>query len=1078
MSFSEGETPAPALARAFAAQGLSASAAELATALLAGEPVVWQDADVSAGRADAAQVEGAIQDALAEVRATHQTVRIEGLRLVVPIAGGGLGRNAAYQIRRIITQPGYQAAGAVPGADSGFCSLAFDFAPSGPSPATPALSWPIRIVAPDGVREELASSGAVRRGLARLMPYGFPVESEAGPCMLAELVVFNEEGFRGPALALRFLDPGLTAHALPGRFDLADLSGMAPAVFLPLAGGVPADRLTSFLYALSHDLPVDAAAWVSLRWAGGRGRPPLVIAPREFLARAKVSDTIPLLQQRLRGFAPDRVLPMASDDLDRFGREVMQHIDPTAPLSARGLINLLGKARDFHWEHESDAGEGLLAIINAADAVERAEAPQASPPPPTRSAPPAEDRPHRSFRGTFRGPGAAPPADASLERFEAAPESFGTKSSDAGDDAAFERPREQSDGGPTKEATAPAQPASEAAKGPARYTDIQIFDPQNKLQDDNAPLLAGQPYVLDVAISVERKGYTKDRSDQPAVVIPRQTETADCWVVVTDESDTEDDEAKLFAFDRHFDKFRLPVSGDSERSVQFRFTPSAKVLRRDPGIQPRLGIRLYHKLNLIDHIELELRVDLRAGAATAGADKAIKVLFKHPSGAGAVEAPDTASAGRALNISISKPGEDGADQGLYRFSFVAGKSDSGEPALFGTKKLSESALNDFVAKFRDILLDTVFGPSLVKLALKADERDELLKSLSLLGTRIVTELFDYGGGGDFFQLGEMVRGTLAETSIIQISLSKGAQDFVFPWQILTVDHYTDRDKPVDPKNLWGYRFIVEVKRCGDGADTRAPTARAPTPTRVTYARWQKFSNEKDHYARLQELIKAAKAPTRLLEPVIDTKDDFFAALGRGGGELFYVYAHGHSAAPGTPAGVRFRDKARQQIEELARKIEAEKLLSTAGYERQIEALKQFKTVTSEGIDSLLTLSLSEITLTSLRVQMPPGGPRLADAPVVFLNTCESAQMWNAVEGSFVGFFLDRGARAVLGSETTIPIVLADAFSRVVLEAMFAGNTLGEAVHKARWMLLKDSKNPLGLCYSIYGAADARIVPVA
>jgi hypothetical protein len=79
-----------------------------------------------------------------------------------------------------------------------------------------------------------------------------------------------------------------------------------------------------------------------------------------------------------------------------------------------------------------------------------------------------------------------------------------------------------------------------------------------------------------------------------------------------------------------------------------------------------------------------------------------------------------------------------------------------------------------------------------------------------------------------------------------------------------------------------------------------------------------------------------------------------------------------------------------------------------------------------------------------------------------------------VEGSFVGFFLKRGARAVLGTESTIPIVFADLFGRAVLSEMFDGKSLGEAVKAARASLLAKQNNPLGLCYSIYGAADAAL----
>jgi hypothetical protein len=371
---------------------------------------------------------------------------------------------------------------------------------------------------------------------------------------------------------------------------------------------------------------------------------------------------------------------------------------------------------------------------------------------------------------------------------------------------------------------------------PPRYTDIQIFNQKGELQEERSPLVGAQVYTLDVAIRAIRKGYTKDLTDQEPVTIIGQAETVRVWVVVTDETDSgseKDDnnesEGRLFTFSYRFADLQLPVVGDSEGSARFEFSADRKVLHSFSRIRPQIGVRLYYKLNLIDHVQLDLRVEATLGELSVSKNEpAIKVTFKHPSRKTGIEFPDSKSATRALNISISKIANgDQPDLDAYLFSFVVG-DESGKPILSGTKKLPESTLNDYAAKFRAILLDTVFGPSLVKVGLRVGERDDLLRELSLLGTKIVTELFDYAKSKptDLFQVGKMVRealaGTSSEISIIQISLSKGAEDFVFPWQVLTLADYIDGDARADPENLWGYHFIIEVKRCGDGTDKRAP----------------------------------------------------------------------------------------------------------------------------------------------------------------------------------------------------------------------------------------------------------------
>jgi hypothetical protein len=50
-----------------------------------------------------------------------------------------------------------------------------------------------------------------------------------------------------------------------------------------------------------------------------------------------------------------------------------------------------------------------------------------------------------------------------------------------------------------------------------------------------------------------------------------------------------------------------------------------------------------------------------------------------------------------------------------------------------------------------------------------------------------------------------------------VALNKGAEDLVFPWQILTVDGYTDIDTDADPKNLLGISICCRGEEA-DGAD--------------------------------------------------------------------------------------------------------------------------------------------------------------------------------------------------------------------------------------------------------------------
>jgi uncharacterized protein (DUF2235 family) len=625
--------------------------------------------------------------------------------------------------------------------------------------------------------------------------------------------------------------------------------------------------------------------------------------------------------------------------------------------------------------------------------------------------------------------------------------------------------------------------ASEAPDPSARYTNIRILDSesaQTAVPMTHA-LRARHAYALEVSIKVKRDpdAVNAGREDQPPLEIKDQQETVWVWVVLTDETEGDDAvEGNLFKLDRRYGALRLPVTGDSEGALSFQFTamPPRGVLldRSRREIAPRIGIRIYHKLNLIDHTQLDLRfTEKKTPVRLRKRDPAIRVKFMQVDNR-PMEVPDPASAARALTISISKPDPEATH---YRFALAAGsRANFEEPALFASRKLSERELDGFVADFRDILLKAVFERSLAKVDLSTADQETLLAELAELGDRMGASLFNYSREGDLFELSQMLREVLPEVSIIQIALGAGAQELVLPWQILTLTPSTDPDVPIDPRNLWGYRFVIEVKRCGDGVDPRPRPDRKRASARVTYARWS-FENESSHYTRLQEIVGKSTFPASITEPILESRGPFASALLNGGGELLYVYAHGHAAAPNTASGIRYRTAARTRMSELSRKLERTKGLASSELENLRRVQEQFLKLTRSNGGSSLSLNKSNVELTYLLTQSSKARARLTDAPIIFLNTCESAQIWNALSDSFVAFFLDRGARAVLGTESTIPIVVADVFGQAVLESLFQGNTLGQALHAARWKLLKEHCNPLGLCYCLYGAADSRVSPV-
>ncbi|BCJ76637.1 hypothetical protein CS0771_61810 [Catellatospora sp. IY07-71] len=89
--------------------------------------------------------------------------------------------------------------------------------------------------------------------------------------------------------------------------------------------------------------------------------------------------------------------------------------------------------------------------------------------------------------------------------------------------------------------------------------------------------------------------------------------------------------------------------------------------------------------------------------------------------------------------------------------------------------------------------------------------------------------------------------------------------------------------------------------------------------------------------------------------------------------------------------------------------------------------------------------------------------------VIILNACASSRTNPLTAYSFPRWFLNRGHRAFIGTETDVPDGVAAGFAAAFYGRLLeARRPLGEAVVWARRDLLRDFRNPLGLLYVMYG----------
>src|SRR5581483_9518739 len=106
----------------------------------------------------------------------------------------------------------------------------------------------------------------------------------------------------------------------------------------------------------------------------------------------------------------------------------------------------------------------------------------------------------------------------------------------------------------------------------------------------------------------------------------------------------------------------------------------------------------------------------------------------------------------------------------------------------------------------------------------------------------------------------------------------------------------------------------------------------------------------------------------------------------------------------------------------------------------------------------------------------PNDIRLASAPLVFINACESAELSPLFYSGFMPYFVDKGARGLIGTECPIPALLAMDWAGKFFDQFLAGKALGQVFLDLRRDYFFNHHNILGLLYAVYCDADTQIRP--
>lgn len=381
-------------------------------------------------------------------------------------------------------------------------------------------------------------------------------------------------------------------------------------------------------------------------------------------------------------------------------------------------------------------------------------------------------------------------------------------------------------------------------------------------------------------------------------------------------------------------------------------------------------------------------------------------------------------AGQAINLVIDRR------EGGYRFLLHGGG------VARASINLTPAQVAELIADARDRLHDIVFakvdGRFIYQDTLTIPDaiHADVLKRLETLGRRLFDGLF-YGPrcGPDARQMGDLLR-ELSRRNRLRIEVV--ADQFIFPWALLYDRRRQQDGDGVDPEGFWGFKHVIE---------------HLPEFTCATPVSFDPRISPADRLGIACVLNTAIDAQVQ--RPLVQSQREFLRGLSRvtateythrqhlvdllndpDAPPLLYFYCHAASYLPHEPDGV-------------------------AG--------------------SKLMLTDGAITLRDLQDEAPTSEAPLKQAPLIFLNACESAKLSPYFYDGLVPYLITRGARGVLGTEAEIPALFAAEFARELL-AKFVGGAqpIGELLLELRRKHLFKNHNVLGLLYALYCNADVAV----
>ena len=577
-----------------------------------------------------------------------------------------------------------------------------------------------------------------------------------------------------------------------------------------------------------------------------------------------------------------------------------------------------------------------------------------------------------------------------------------------------------------------------------RYADFTFYEEDGTTEVSHGQALrAKQRYFLEVVVR-EKKDLSgipyEGTADRRLIREPMQKKPVKILVVA--ESDD-------FEIKHPTQSLELPPTGPSTNArfdlSPLQSTPSATDLAR-------IKVSLYYEFNLLEDVVIYSEVLDSFEASTysqLGLDKPIYFMQKRL----ALEYLDLDHVRpRSMTVQIDKTAT-GYD---LRFRF---RNDVERDLMLPARiSLTGTDLEDKIVTVRkiwqEIALSEAFTTGLE--GTKNAFATEMFR-LAQAGRALWLMLFLHERNGAISNIGDWLQDHTPERdTIVQIHLDPDASDFVFPWALLYDRQLPIKEyEPLDLEGFWGVRYRIEQQFPKGRSSLDKPT-QITTPLKIGFMLWDQFRNAKEQERLMTDLIKESAGRLSVSSPPVTNAKTCYEILTAGGNQILYFYSHGYTRSRQQDTGNNpdfgpFFMQRYDKLEPTSPLRESLKSVYDAIAQAQLDPKRSF-----------IQLTYGKLYLDDLlELRDLPG------EPLVVLNMCESAQRSPLLSESFIHFFLDRGASAVLGTECPMTVEFAHPFSKAFLHGLLRGEEVGEALLNTRRLFL-ERNNPLGLAYTLYG----------